>query len=77
MAQQNLFTAADAAKRHPELARKLGVDDEETASWRDAAAAVHIPYDRELGRAPAVARASPGCRSGTSRTRRRRRTRCC
>ena len=49
MAQQNMFTAVDAAKRHPDLARKLGVDDEEMASWRDAAAAVHIPYDRELG----------------------------
>ncbi|MGX6604354.1 glycoside hydrolase family 65 protein [Micromonosporaceae bacterium Da 78-11] len=49
MAQQNMFAAVDAAKRHPDLARKLGVDDEETASWRDAAAAVHIPYDRELG----------------------------
>jgi alpha,alpha-trehalose phosphorylase len=49
MAQQNMLTAADAAKRHPDLARKLGVDDEETASWRDAAAAVHIPYDKELG----------------------------
>jgi alpha,alpha-trehalose phosphorylase len=49
MAQQNMFTAAEAAKRHPETARKLGVDDEEAASWRDAAAAVHIPYDRELG----------------------------
>nr|WP_296075149.1 glycoside hydrolase family 65 protein [uncultured Actinoplanes sp.] len=48
MAQQNLFTAVEAAKRHPDLARKLGVDDEEMASWRDAAAAVHIPYDREL-----------------------------
>ncbi|GIE98335.1 glycoside hydrolase family 65 protein [Paractinoplanes rishiriensis] len=49
MAQQNMFTAVEAAKRHPDLARKLGVDDEEMASWRDAAAAVHIPYDRELG----------------------------
>jgi alpha,alpha-trehalose phosphorylase len=49
MAQQNMFTAVDAAKRHPDLAHKLGVDDEEMASWRDAAAAVHIPYDRELG----------------------------
>jgi alpha,alpha-trehalose phosphorylase len=48
MAQQNLFSAVEAAKRHPDLARKLGVDDEEMASWRDAAAAVHIPYDREL-----------------------------
>jgi alpha,alpha-trehalose phosphorylase len=49
MAQQNMFAAADAAKRHPDLARRLGVDDEEAASWRDAAASVHIPYDRELG----------------------------
>jgi alpha,alpha-trehalose phosphorylase len=49
MAQQNMMAAAEAAKRHPELARKLGVDDEESASWRDAAASVHIPYDRELG----------------------------
>ncbi|WP_250029085.1 glycoside hydrolase family 65 protein [Paractinoplanes maris] len=49
LAQQNFLTAADAAKRHPDLARKLGVDDEETASWRDAAASVHIPFDKELG----------------------------
>nr|BFE77063.1 hypothetical protein GCM10020092_103640 [Actinoplanes digitatis] len=49
MAQQNLFAAADAVKRHPDLARRLGVDGEESASWRDAAASVHIPYDRELG----------------------------
>ncbi|HEX2300496.1 MAG TPA: glycosyl hydrolase family 65 protein, partial [Pseudonocardiaceae bacterium] len=49
MAQQNMITAAEAAVRHPEAARRLGVDDEEAASWRDAAAAVHIPYDRELG----------------------------
>ncbi|MFI5894375.1 glycoside hydrolase family 65 protein [Actinoplanes sp. NPDC051513] len=48
MAQQNMFSAVEAAKRHPDLARQLGVDDEEMASWRDAAAAVHIPYDREL-----------------------------
>ncbi|WP_433300054.1 glycoside hydrolase family 65 protein [Actinoplanes sp. CA-030573] len=48
MAQQNMFSAVEACKRHPDLARKLGVDDEEMASWRDAAAAVHIPYDREL-----------------------------
>jgi alpha,alpha-trehalose phosphorylase len=49
MAQQNMFAAVEATKRHPDLARKLGVDDEESASWRDAAASVHIPYDRELG----------------------------
>ncbi|GAA4437842.1 glycoside hydrolase family 65 protein [Phytohabitans houttuyneae] len=49
MAQKNLVGAADAALRHPEQARRLGVDEEEAASWRDAAAAMHIPYDKELG----------------------------
>jgi alpha,alpha-trehalose phosphorylase len=49
MAQQNMYAAADACKRHPDVARRLGVNDEESASWRDAAASVHIPYDRELG----------------------------
>jgi alpha,alpha-trehalose phosphorylase len=49
MAQQNLIEAAGAAERHPERARALGVSDEELASWRDAANAVHIPYDKELG----------------------------
>jgi alpha,alpha-trehalose phosphorylase len=49
MAQQNLRAAADAAARHPEVAGSLGVTPEETASWRDAAAAVVIPYDERLG----------------------------
>ena len=49
MAQGNLRKAADAVERHPELAQKLGVDDEETASWRDAAQAMMMPYDRTLG----------------------------
>jgi alpha,alpha-trehalose phosphorylase len=49
MAQQNLRSAAEAAERHPEQARRFGVDDEEISSWRDAAARVHLPYDRELG----------------------------
>jgi alpha,alpha-trehalose phosphorylase len=49
MAQQNLQTAADASERHPEQASALGVDSEETASWRDAAAAMLIPYDEALG----------------------------
>ncbi|HEY7047239.1 MAG TPA: family 65 glycosyl hydrolase, partial [Jatrophihabitantaceae bacterium] len=45
MAQQNLLAAAEAVHRHPDKARGLGVDDEEVASWRDAANAVHLPYD--------------------------------
>ena len=49
MAQRNLRAAADAAERHPMLAAALGVDDEEMAGWRDAAQAMLIPYDEELG----------------------------
>jgi alpha,alpha-trehalose phosphorylase len=49
MAQQNLRAAADAAARHREVAVHLGVTPEETASWRDAAAAVVVPYDERLG----------------------------
>jgi alpha,alpha-trehalose phosphorylase len=49
MAQRNLNSAADAAARHPDVALRLSVDEEEAASWRDAAAAMHIPYDPELG----------------------------
>jgi alpha,alpha-trehalose phosphorylase len=48
MAQRNLTGAADAVLRHPDVAHRLGVDEEEAASWRDAAAAVHLPYDEEL-----------------------------
>jgi alpha,alpha-trehalose phosphorylase len=49
MAQQNLVAAAEAAKRHPNRARELGVDSEEAASWRDAAEQMFIPYDERLG----------------------------
>ena len=49
MARQNLMAAADAAKRHPDRARELGVDTEESAGWRDAAEAMFIPYDEVLG----------------------------
>ncbi|MEU3415811.1 glycosyl hydrolase family 65 protein [Streptomyces sp. NPDC006658] len=49
MARQNLRAAADAAERHPDRARALGVDEEESAAWRDAADALHIPYNDELG----------------------------
>jgi alpha,alpha-trehalose phosphorylase len=48
MAARNLGDAADAANRHPALARELEVTVEETDSWRAAADAVHIPYDDEL-----------------------------
>ena len=49
MARANLLAAAEACARHPQRAAALGVDDEESAAWRDAADAVHIPYNDELG----------------------------
>ncbi len=47
-AAQNLRVAAQACARQPDLARSLGVDLEEQATWRDAAAAVVVPYDEDL-----------------------------
>jgi alpha,alpha-trehalose phosphorylase len=49
MAQRNLQAAADVAERHRELAEAMGVDDEEVASWRDAARAMVVVYDEALG----------------------------
>ena len=49
MAQRNLRLAADAVERHAERAAELGVDTEEAAAWRDAAQAMVIPYDEQLG----------------------------
>jgi alpha,alpha-trehalose phosphorylase len=49
MAQANLRAAVDAVERHVEQGAALGVDDEETAAWRDAAAAMTVPYDSALG----------------------------
>ena len=48
-AAHNLRGVAEAAERHPGLARDLGVTVEEIAAWRDAADAVHVPYDTGLG----------------------------
>jgi alpha,alpha-trehalose phosphorylase len=49
MAQRNLVAAADAVGRLAEAAAALGVTTEEAASWRDAAAAMVVPYDERLG----------------------------
>jgi len=49
MAQRNLRLAADAVERHADRATALGVDPEETAAWRDAAQAMRIPFDEQLG----------------------------
>jgi alpha,alpha-trehalose phosphorylase len=48
MAEQNLRMAAEIASRHPDEALDLGIDEEEIAAWRDAAANMHVPYDRRL-----------------------------
>ncbi len=48
MAQRNLLAAAQAVERHPSEATALGVDDEESAAWRDAAQAMLVPYDDML-----------------------------
>ena len=49
MAARNLRTAAEVAARHPDRASSLGVDDEELTTWREAADAMVIPFDDELG----------------------------
>ncbi|MEU3731298.1 glycosyl hydrolase family 65 protein [Streptomyces sp. NPDC033538] len=49
MARSNLLAAAEVCERHPDEAARLGVDDEESAAWRDAAESVHIPYNDEIG----------------------------
>ena len=48
MAQRNLVAAAEAAERHPDSAKRLGVDDAEIASWRSAAEAMVVPWDEML-----------------------------
>jgi alpha,alpha-trehalose phosphorylase len=47
-AAHNLHSAAEAADRHPDLARDLDVTAEELAAWRQAAEAVTVPYDTRL-----------------------------
>ncbi|MGI8428245.1 MAG: glycoside hydrolase family 65 protein [Solirubrobacteraceae bacterium] len=49
MAQRNLRLAAQAVERHADRAAELGVDEEEAAAWRDAAQAMLIPFDVQLG----------------------------
>ena len=48
MAARDLRAAADAAVRHRSRAVGLAVGDEEIARWREAAAAMVIPYDDEV-----------------------------
>ena len=49
MAQRNMAAAADVVEKHDDIAATLGVTNEEAAGWRDAAAAIMIPYDDRLG----------------------------
>ena len=48
VAQHALRRAADVVVRHPDRAGELNVTTEETASWRDAAEDMLIPYDSDL-----------------------------
>jgi len=52
MAARNMRHAATIAARHPTEAAALGVGEEEIAAWRDAADAIVIPFDEELGVTP-------------------------
>lgn len=45
MAQHNLRSAAAAARRYPERARALGVNDAELTYWDEAAAQMFLPSD--------------------------------
>jgi alpha,alpha-trehalose phosphorylase len=55
MAARNLRAAADAVERLPDVAKQLAVDDEEAASWRDAATTIFVPYDESLAVHPQAA----------------------
>jgi alpha,alpha-trehalose phosphorylase len=56
MARENLLAAAAAVEQHPDRARELGADAEESAAWRDAAEAMAMPYDEALGVHPQAER---------------------
>jgi alpha,alpha-trehalose phosphorylase len=48
MAARNLYEAAEVCARNPDEAAALDVNEEEMASWRDAAARMSVPFDEEL-----------------------------
>jgi len=49
MAQRNLRSAAEGARRYPGRAAELGVDEKEIEAWCRCADAVVIPFDEALG----------------------------
>lgn len=55
LAQRNLRGAAAAARRHPDVARLFGVEDEEIGTWERTAAAMSIPFDHARGVHPQAA----------------------
>jgi alpha,alpha-trehalose phosphorylase len=48
-ARRNLRGAAEAARRHPDDARRLGVTDDELGAWEGIADAMAVPIDEERG----------------------------
>ncbi|HTU84611.1 MAG TPA: glycosyl hydrolase family 65 protein [Solirubrobacteraceae bacterium] len=48
LAARNMEFAADVVARHMRHATQLGVTEEEIASWRDAAAAIVVPFDEHV-----------------------------
>ncbi|WP_425845017.1 glycoside hydrolase family 65 protein [Agrococcus sp. TSP3-2-1] len=56
MARRNLEGAAAVARRHPDVAARLGVADDEIAAWEAAAAAMVVPFDERRGVHPQAAR---------------------
>jgi alpha,alpha-trehalose phosphorylase len=49
MAARNLRTAAATARKHPDRAVELGVDEHQIARWERAAGAMVVPFDEKLG----------------------------
>ncbi len=49
MARANMLAAATSVEQFPDRAVELEVGAEEIANWRNAAAAMRVPYDERLG----------------------------
>ncbi|MFS0853419.1 glycoside hydrolase family 65 protein [Microbacterium sp. 179-I 3D4 NHS] len=49
MAQRNLRAAVASARRHPDVARDLGVGEDEIERWERTARAVVVPFDERRG----------------------------
>jgi alpha,alpha-trehalose phosphorylase len=49
MAQRNLREAAEAVRRQPEVAGRVGITEEEVEIWLRAAALMAVPYDTQRG----------------------------